>query len=155
MKGVFVSVNPEVDTPQRLHEFCQLFDSNLVGLREESSQAANLQEMLRKYKVPAGLTEYERETVKQYFDEKIKKTGRLEKLKFWKKKNEFDPLEGMMNDHSKVFYLMAPDNKFLAFYKLDIDENELAEQMVEDISYDMGTRYIGTGKTPPVKMDYS
>jgi cytochrome oxidase Cu insertion factor (SCO1/SenC/PrrC family) len=30
-----------------------------------------------------------------------------------------------MNDHSRVFYLMGPDNKFLAFYTLDIDEEEL------------------------------
>jgi len=47
-----------------------------------------------------------------------------------------------MNDHSRVFYLMGPNNKFLAFYTIDIDENTLAEQMLEEISYDLGTRYI-------------
>ena len=57
-----------------------------------------------------------------------------------------------MNDHSRVFYLMGPDNKFLAFYLIDIDENELANQVMEDISYNIGIKYIGTGKKPPINM---
>jgi len=60
----------------------------------------------------------------------------------------------MMNDHSKVFYLMGADNKFLAFYKLDVDEIEMAEQILDEISYNIGTRYIGTGKKPQVSTNY-
>lgn len=56
----------------------------------------------------------------------------------------------MLNDHSKVFYLMAPDNKFLAFYNIDVDENELASHALEEISYDIGIKYIGTGTKPPI-----
>ncbi len=59
-----------------------------------------------------------------------------------------------MNDHSRVFYLMGPNNKFCAFYNLDIDERELANQIIEDISYDIGVKYIGTGKKPPVNANY-
>lgn len=55
----------------------------------------------------------------------------------------------MMNDHSRVFYLMGADNRFLAFYPLDIDENELAQNVIEDISYDLGNKYIGSGNRPP------
>ena len=46
--------------------------------------------------------------------------------------------EGFLNDHSRAIYLMAPDNKFLSFYSLDLSEGELAKQLVEDISYDIG-----------------
>lgn len=59
-----------------------------------------------------------------------------------------DAAEGYLNDHSRAIYLMAPDNKFLAFYPLDLDENELATQVIEDISYDIGVRFIGTGDRP-------
>jgi len=45
-------------------------------------------------------------------------------------------------------YLMAPDNKFVAFYTLDLSENELRNQIIEDISYDIGQRFLGTGKRP-------
>ena len=98
--------------------------------------------MLRQYKVPVGLNESERETIKEYFDKKNAQKGFIRRIFSRRKRSEFDELEGMMNDHSRVFYLMAPDNKFLAFYPIDIDENELAEQMIEEISYDLGTKYI-------------
>lgn len=52
------------------------------------------------------------------------------------------------NDHSKCLYLVAPDNQFLQFYNLDIQESELAQQLIEDISYDIGVRHIGTGNHP-------
>lgn len=58
--------------------------------------------------------------------------------------------DGLLNDHSKAIFLMAPDNKFLAFYKLDLGERELAGQIIEDISYDMGTTHIGTDRRPEI-----
>lgn len=126
VKSVFVTVNPDMDTPDKLYEFCSMYDKNLIPLRETSNTSENLQNMLRVFKVPVGLNETERQAIKDYFDKKKAKEGRLEKLKFWKRKPQFDPLEGMMNDHSRVFYLMGADNRFLGFYPLDIDENELA-----------------------------
>ena len=43
---------------------------------------------------------------------------------------------------------MAPDNKFVAFYSLALSEGELAAQITEDISYDIGKMHIGTDKKP-------
>ena len=43
---------------------------------------------------------------------------------------------------------MAPDNKFLAFYPLDFSEDELVKQLTEDISYDLGSGFIGTNQRP-------
>lgn len=48
-----------------------------------------------------------------------------------------------MNDHSRVFYLMGADNRFLSFYSLDLDENDLMQNIIEDISYDMGSKGWG------------
>ena len=45
-------------------------------------------------------------------------------------------------------YLMAPDNQFLSYYSLDLTEKELAQQITEEISYDIGVRHIGTGFYP-------
>jgi cytochrome oxidase Cu insertion factor (SCO1/SenC/PrrC family) len=122
---VFVTVNPEMDTPDKLREFCSMFDDNLVPLRETSNSSENLQHMLKVFKVPVGLNEDERQAIRDYFDNKKQKDGMFERLKFWKSKSKFDPLEGMMNDHSRVFYLMGADNRFLAFYSLEIDEKDL------------------------------
>jgi hypothetical protein len=45
---------------------------------------------------------------------------------------------------------MGADNRFLGFYPVDIDENELMRNVIEDISYDLGNKYIGSGTRPPV-----
>lgn len=56
----------------------------------------------------------------------------------------------MLDDHSKAIFLMAPDNKFLNFYRLDLTERELADQIIEDISYDIGNTHIGTDMMPEI-----
>lgn len=60
LKSVFVTVNPQMDTPEKLREFCSMFDDNLIPLRETSNSSENLQNMLRVFKVPVGLNEDER-----------------------------------------------------------------------------------------------
>ena len=54
----------------------------------------------------------------------------------------------MLQDHSRCLYLMAPDNKFVAYYDLDLSPQELSVQVMEDISYDIGTQFVGTGNRP-------
>jgi len=131
-----------------------MFDEKLIGVRSESNDDENLKDMLKLFKVPAGLNEHEREAIKSYFEGKPLKEGYFRRLKFWKRKEKFDHLEGMMNDHSRVFYLMGPDNSF-AFYSLELDENELANAIIEDISYNFGTKYIGSGKKPPRNLTHN
>ena len=45
-------------------------------------------------------------------------------------------------------YLMEPDNKFVAFYTLNPSEDELRNYLIENISYDKGQRFLGTGNRP-------
>ena len=56
----------------------------------------------------------------------------------------------MLDDHPKVFYLMSNENQFLAYYPLDIDEKDLYELVMEEMSYDLGTKYMSQGLKPPV-----
>jgi protein SCO1 len=66
---VFVSVKPEQDTGIKLKEFGELFDpeGKLILLREEDSKSKNLVEMLRKFKVPVGLSEEEKRNYEEFF----------------------------------------------------------------------------------------
>jgi len=82
--------------------------------------------MLKAYKVPVGVNNDEAEKIKYYFaEQKVKE--KKSRWAFWKKsKNLDDAANGFSNDHSRAVYLMGPDNKFLAFYSLDLSEQELA-----------------------------
>lgn len=89
--------------------------------------------------------------MKEYFAEQKKKEKKrwFSSLAFWRKDQNYDAsADGYLNDHSRAIYLMAPDNKFLAFYPLDLSEHELATQLIEDMSYDIGVSHIGTKNTP-------
>ena len=65
-----------------------------------------------------------------------------------KKKSAMQAAEGVLGHNSKAIFLMAPDNKFLNFYRLDLTEKELANQIIEDVSYDIGNTHIGTKNMP-------
>ena len=57
-KTVFVTVKPETDKPKDLINFKNMFDSSaqLIVLRENNNRSQNLIDMMRKFKVPVGMT---------------------------------------------------------------------------------------------------
>ena len=152
---VFVSVNPEKDTPAILAKFRDsLFGKDLVVLRGESSTSEELLSILRQFKVPVGLNEEEQRQMQEFFRQRDARNSATffkriyYKFAFWSEDRVFNSMdeaaEGFLNDHSRAMYLMAPDNKFITFYPLDLSEHELATQLMEDISYDIGQGYNGT-----------
>ena len=71
---VFVSTNPKYDTPERLVKYRDdLFGPELLVLRETSSDAPNLQDILRKFKVPVGLNEDEIKHMNEFFKSEAEK----------------------------------------------------------------------------------
>ena len=65
--------------------------------------------MMRAYKVPVGLSPEEQERANEYFDRKQNENKKW--YQKFKKNKKLDLLSD--NNHSKVIYLMGPDNQFL------------------------------------------
>ena len=109
-------------------------------VRSDSSNDKGFLEMLKNFKVPVGINDEEKAKIQAFFAQRDAKNNSnifkriYSKLAFWSE----DKMFNSMGDHSSAIYLMAPDNKFLAFYPLDFTEDELAKQITEDISYDLG-----------------
>ena len=72
---VFVSVQPETDTPQHLKNFRDMYDpaAKLIALRERANDSPNLVSMMRDYHVPIGLSDEEKEKLEAYFERKTNK----------------------------------------------------------------------------------
>jgi len=123
-----------------------MFDSSagLISLREKSNKSPDLISMLRSYKVPIQMSDDEVDKVNQYFDQIYQKDKKW--YQFWKKKKNYK--QSYDNKHSRVMYLMGTDNKFLQFYDVDIELDELTANVKDEISYDIGIRYLGTGSRP-------
>lgn len=97
-------------------------EAQLIALREKSNDSENLKKVMRNYRVPVGLTPEEQEKATEFFNKKQKK----EPWYSFNRKQKMQPLYAD-NKNSKVIYLMGPDNQFLQFYDLDIDQKDLVE----------------------------
>jgi len=51
LKTIFVSFDPDRDTPEKMERFLGLFENDIVGLRGLSNNDPHLKEMLKKYKI--------------------------------------------------------------------------------------------------------
>ena len=89
--------------------------------------------MLKHFKVPAGLTPEECEQTKELFRRESEKS-----IIAQIRRTIFGEEVTLLNDHSPVMYLLSCDNKFLTFYQLDISVQELVQQILDDISQDIG-----------------
>jgi len=88
-----------------------MFDpaARLIVVSGKTNKSEHLVNMMRDYHVPVGLSEEETARVDEYFE---RKQNDRKWYQIWKRKKKLGPMESD-NRHSKVIYLMGPDNKFL------------------------------------------
>jgi protein SCO1 len=51
LASIFVSLDPDRDTNQRIEEYCKIFDPSMIGLTHKSNDHPELKEILRKFKI--------------------------------------------------------------------------------------------------------
>lgn len=74
VEPVFVTTNPEYDTPERLAQYKkQLLSPDFICLRADSNVHPDLLQMLKAFKVPVGLSEQEKEKFADFFAEQRRK----------------------------------------------------------------------------------
>jgi cytochrome oxidase Cu insertion factor (SCO1/SenC/PrrC family) len=139
LEALFVSVDPDRDTNERIEEYCKIFDPSIIGLTHKSNDNPELKEMLKKFKIHVSkilLTdEEEKEDMKslqEHAPEVIEKLG-----KFEKKKDEKYTL-----DHSIIVYLIGPDNKFLTYLGSNLDPKDMADLILDSVSQDLKKKVL-------------
>lgn len=119
LEAIFVSVDPDRDSNERIEEYCKIFDPSIIGLTHKANDRVELKEILKKFKIHVSkilLTEEEEKedlkSLKEHAPEVIEKLGGMEK-----KKDEKYTL-----DHSIIVYLIGADNEFLTYLGSNLDE---------------------------------
>ena len=51
LEAIFVSVDPDRDTNERIEEYCQIFDESIIGLTHKTNDNIELKELLKKFKI--------------------------------------------------------------------------------------------------------
>lgn len=138
LASVFVSLDPDRDTPERIRQYCNIFDDEMIGLTHKTNDDPELKDILKKFKIHSSkifLTEEEEkedeESMKAVAPEVI------EQMKDKKAKKE----DKYSLDHTIVTYLMGPDNEFITYLGSNLNENEMAEIILDEISSDLGRKY--------------
>jgi len=138
-----VSVDPDRDTNERIEEYVKIFDPNLIGLSHKSNNNPELKEMLKRFKIHVSkiyLTdEEEKEDLKTLKENAPEVLEKMEKIKG---KNE----EKYTLDHSIIVYLIGPDNQFLTYLGSNLDENDMTDIILDEISADLKKKVLNPQK---------
>ena len=84
IEAIFVSVDPDRDSNERIEEYCKIFDPSIIGLTHKSNDNVELKELLKKFKIHVSkilLTDEEEaedmKSLKEHAPEVIEKLGAL------------------------------------------------------------------------------
>ena len=137
LASIFVSVDPDRDSNERIEEYCKIFDKEMVGLTHKSNDNPELKQILKNFKIHVSKIllseEMEKEDMKTLEEHAPEVVHKLADLK--KKKDEKYTL-----DHSIIVYLMGPDNKFLTYLGSNLDDKDMANLIVDEIQADLKRR---------------
>ena len=139
LEAIFVSVDPNRDTNQRIEEYVKIFHPNLIGLTQKKNDSPELKDILKRFKIHVSkiyLTdEDEKEDMKTLQENAPEVIEKLSKLAV--KADEKYTL-----DHTIVVYLMGPDNQFLTYLGSNLDENAMTDIILDEISADLKKRVL-------------
>ena len=137
LESIFVSLDPDRDTPERIKQYCGIFDDKMIGLTHKSNDDPDLKQILKSFKIHSSkiyLTEEEEkedeESMKAIAPEVIEKM----KDKVAKRNDKYSL------DHTIVTYLMGPDNEFMTYLGSNLSEKEMADIILDEIWSDLGRK---------------
>lgn len=104
LKLVFVSIDPERDTPKEMKSFLSHFNKNMIGISGSEPNDIELRQAMKKFKV---------------FSKKVP--------------NKEGQSSGYTIDHSSNIYLMNPDNEYLYHIDESLTEQQAAKAIIGKI----------------------
>jgi len=134
LETIFVSVDPDRDTYERIDQYCKIFDDKIIGLTGISNNHPDLKDMLRKFKIHSSKI-YLSEEDEQEDKKLLTKNNPQVQEKMSGMKTKINSKYSL--DHTIVTYLMGPDNNFITFLSANLDVDEMYNIVVDDIMHDL------------------
>ena len=143
LEALFVSVDPDRDSYARIDEYCKIFDESLIGLTHKQNDNPELKEMLKRFKIHVSKIYLTDEEVKEDMDTLKENAPQvIERMKGIEIKKD----EKYTLDHSIIVYLIGPDNQFLTYLGSNLDEKDMADIILDEISADLKRRVLSPSK---------
>lgn len=109
LKLVFVSVDPDRDSPETIQKFLSYFSPGIMGITGLTNDDPKLKDMMKKFKIYATKIEFETED-----DKGVKE-------------------ENYTLDHTVISYLVSDDNEYLIHLGSSLSAKDLAEKIVDHV----------------------
>ena len=138
LESLFVSVDPDRDSNERIEEYCKIFNPTMIGLTHKRNDSQELKDLLKKFKIHVSkivLTDDEEAEDKKSLEEHAPEVAAMGKKGI---KND----DKYMLDHSIIVYLMGPDNQFLTYLGSNLTDTDMASLIIDEISADLKRRVM-------------
>jgi cytochrome oxidase Cu insertion factor (SCO1/SenC/PrrC family) len=140
LECIFVSVDPDRDTPERIENYCKLFNKSIIGLTSKSNDDPDLKQMLKSFKIHSSkiyLSKEDEEADKMNLERNVPHV--VKEMSQLKPKNDMK----YSLDHTIVTYLMGPNNNFLTYLSGNLNQEEMYNIVVEEIMNDLKNQLKG------------
>ena len=104
LKLVFISIDPERDSPKKVKEFLSHFNKNMIGVTAASPDDPELAQIMKRFKI---------------YKKKVYKSE--------------DKKDGYNIDHTTRIFLMDPENSYLYHIDSTLSEQQAAKAIVAKI----------------------
>lgn len=134
LECIFVSVDPDRDSPERIKNYCKLFHNKFIGLTSVSNDHQELKDMLKRFKIHSSkiyLTKEDEEEDKRNMEKNV--PNLLNEMSQYKPK--VDAKYSL--DHTIVTYLMGPNNNFLTYLSGNLNPDEMYSIVLDEIMNDL------------------
>lgn len=134
LETVFVSVDPDRDTGERIKQYCNLFHPDIIGVTGKSNNDPVLKDVLKKFKIHSSkiyLSKEDEEADKKNLEENVPQV--VETMQSYKPKSDAK----YSLDHTIVTYLMSPDNKFITYLSSNLNSDEMYDIVLDEIMNDL------------------
>lgn len=140
LECIFVSVDPDRDSYERIKSYCEIFNKNIIGLTGKSNDDPELKSMLKEFKIHSSkiyLTKEDEEIDRKSLERNVPEiVNAMEKVQ---------PKSNMKYslDHTIVTYLMGPNNNFITYLSANLNHDEMYNIVLEGIMNDLSQKVKG------------
>lgn len=140
LECIFVSVDPDRDSYERIKNYCEIFGKNIIGLTGKTNDDPELKQMLKEFKIHSSkiyLTKEDEEVDRKNLERNVPEiVNAMEKIQ---------PKSNMKYslDHTIVTYLMGPNNNFITYLSANLNHEEMYNIVLEGIMNDLSQKVKG------------
>ena len=134
LECIFVSVDPDRDSFERIKNYCSLFDNKIIGITASSNDDPEMKQMLKAFKIHSSKIYLSKEDEEEDLKNLQKNAPDVvNKIQNFEAKNK----QKYSLDHTIVTYLIGPNNNFVTYLSANLNPEEMYNIVIDEVMHDL------------------